>query len=115
MDGAPGHGAARRPAGAGPDRERRRDSDVHDPGGRQPAWQWQQNGKDIAGATAVSYSVTANRAVKDAVFCCVVKNASGTLKSQPAKLAVKLKEPAPEVFAAWDKKRRSRQRYLFHF
>lgn len=73
-------------------------------------YQWQQNGQDIPGATSASYSLTANQTAKDAQFCCVVKNAAGAAKSQPAVLTVKPAGPAPEVCAAWDAKLQARLR-----
>ena len=66
-------------------------------GSPAPSFQWQQNGKDIPGATSAAYSLTANRTVKDAQFCCAVKNSLGSAKSQTVTLAVKLKGPAPEA------------------
>ena len=58
--------------------------------GSQPiTYQWKKNGVNIAGATQSSYTTPATTALDDdASFSVEVKNASGTLPSNTAKLGV---------------------------
>ena len=79
-------------------------------GSPAPAFQWQQNGADIPGATKASYTVTAARANRDATFRCVVTNSEGRARSNEARLIVNLRGPGPEVVGEWDGKLLARLR-----
>lgn len=59
-------------------------------GGTQPlAYQWQRNGTDLPGATAVSYTTSALTADDaGAVYGVVIRNAAGTVTSATAALAI---------------------------
>lgn len=52
------------------------------------SYQWQRNGVDVAGATASTYSVVAQRADSGAVFSVVVSANGATVSSQGAVLTV---------------------------
>jgi len=79
-------------------------------GSPEPAYQWQQNGAAIPGATGSTLELQATRAANGARIRCVVSNSEGRATSKEARLSVNLKGPSPEQLAEWDAKLLARVR-----
>ncbi|KMQ51359.1 hypothetical protein CHISP_1842 [Chitinispirillum alkaliphilum] len=56
--------------------------------GQYLTYQWQENGKNIPGATDSSYTVTAAKSNNGSQFRCIVSNSAGTVESNAATLTV---------------------------
>jgi hypothetical protein len=77
-------------------------------GSPEPTYQWQINGKDIAGANEPSLTVELGSENKGAKFQCVVKNSAGSATSKPALLKADLKDLDAAVQGEWDAKLKAR-------